>query len=646
MHRQAEHTLSHSIGNGEMWAIQRQVTRTNRTTHNHQVNHAEVEIDTIIAYEIINPLLNIHRLDMKSSNLTLHNISHYILSLFMLFLPFTHRNFIEAVSLPILIFLASIIVIGGGIIAYRWYHDYAKGHTHLHQQARWIIPLMLAWLGLMMFSVYLSNDNHLSGVLIIVTTFTAFIAGWLTFDFTTEGNIMLIVHALSIGAIIVIVFALCDTLQIKVITTWLDTFNGDSTFVDVHRVMSVFPHPNIMVVYLELTLPFVIVWLLTAKKRSLRYGLAIVLITGTIMIVLSLSRGGMIAFTIASLLFSIIAYRSNQYKLALTSVAFVICLVVTVSIQLIFIPRLQIRLTNEATNDNWYRAIYIAPEAVQANANEQLSFELEITNTGLIPWEIEGQQPVNLGYHIICPNGLEQSAFQNAIMSDLNYIVHEGERTALPHSVQPNQMVTVNARINAPATAGHYWIAWDLVQESVTWFSNKSMLPAITILDVNGYPNSILDCHSLTVNETSSDQPSRFTIWETGLKTVRDHPITGIGTRNFPTFYQHYTSQNIDIPHAHNLYLALMVDFGAFSIVFMLITIGAIIRLLIISRPRSTDDEHRWALHGAIFIALTAFLLHSAVESFYYQPMILITVAIIIGLLARYATNHDISVRY
>ena len=51
----------------------------------------------------------------------------------------------------------------------------------------------------------------------------------------------------------------------------------------------------------------------------------------------------------------------------------------------------------------------------------------------------------------------------------------DGLRTALPAAVPPGSSVTVNAIVRTPTVAGAYTVAFDLVQEGVTWFSTQKV---------------------------------------------------------------------------------------------------------------------------------------------------------------------------
>jgi peptidoglycan/xylan/chitin deacetylase (PgdA/CDA1 family) len=88
---------------------------------------------------------------------------------------------------------------------------------------------------------------------------------------------------------------------------------------------------------------------------------------------------------------------------------------------------------------------------------------IAITNTGATTWPASGTAPVLLSYHITTDSG--------------QLVVWDGARSALPRAVLPGETVTVAAAIQVPATPGTYTVAWDAVQEGVTWFSSLGSPP-------------------------------------------------------------------------------------------------------------------------------------------------------------------------
>ena len=96
-----------------------------------------------------------------------------------------------------------------------------------------------------------------------------------------------------------------------------------------------------------------------------------------------------------------------------------------------------------------------------AIAGAEMPVEVRITNTGLRPWSAGGEQPVRLGYHWFDANG--------------NTVLWDGARAALSSDVPSGESATVNVRVRAPSANGTYTLAWDLVQDGTSWFSDRGV---------------------------------------------------------------------------------------------------------------------------------------------------------------------------
>jgi RHS repeat-associated protein len=88
-------------------------------------------------------------------------------------------------------------------------------------------------------------------------------------------------------------------------------------------------------------------------------------------------------------------------------------------------------------------------------------FRITVTNWGHDAWPANGAY--RLGYHLYDNNG--------------NVITFDGTRTLLPTTVNPRQSVTLDATVGKLAP-GPYRIVFEMVQESVTWFSQVGVPPS------------------------------------------------------------------------------------------------------------------------------------------------------------------------
>ncbi|MCU0233014.1 MAG: sulfatase-like hydrolase/transferase [Thermoanaerobaculales bacterium] len=91
-------------------------------------------------------------------------------------------------------------------------------------------------------------------------------------------------------------------------------------------------------------------------------------------------------------------------------------------------------------------------------AASELAVPLALRNTGRRSWADDGSFAVS--YHWLGRDGA---------VADW-----EGRRTPLPRSVAPGETIELTARVAVPARPGLYRLRWDMVEEGVCWFSDRS----------------------------------------------------------------------------------------------------------------------------------------------------------------------------
>lgn len=82
-----------------------------------------------------------------------------------------------------------------------------------------------------------------------------------------------------------------------------------------------------------------------------------------------------------------------------------------------------------------------------------------LKNTSNFIWSNTERNPTNFSYRWLDING--------------KVVIADGERTALPFNLSPGESAAINAIIKTPSQPGKYTLALSMVQESVTWFSDK-----------------------------------------------------------------------------------------------------------------------------------------------------------------------------
>jgi hypothetical protein len=96
----------------------------------------------------------------------------------------------------------------------------------------------------------------------------------------------------------------------------------------------------------------------------------------------------------------------------------------------------------------------------RAIAGAPLTVSVQLTNRSASAWTAEGAARVRLAYHWRDARG--------------ELVVFDGERTSLPLPVVPGATITVDQRVVAPPTPGHYTLELDPVFEHVAWFGERN----------------------------------------------------------------------------------------------------------------------------------------------------------------------------
>ena len=153
-----------------------------------------------------------------------------------------------------------------------------------------------------------------------------------------------------------------------------------------------------------------------------------------------------------------------------------------------------------------FHATYQIPPVPQMSLGQSATIPVTVTNTGQSIFPTLTSTPVDLGYHVYDATG--------------KTVLWDGARTKLPADLAPGQSVTLQAVIPPPVDAGTYRIAFDLVQEGVSWFSAMAVPTGST---------SVVVCCVKTFG--AMYQPQVSTLAASG--STQTVPITLTNTGNF-----------------------------------------------------------------------------------------------------------------
>jgi hypothetical protein len=260
---------------------------------------------------------------------------------------------------------------------------------------------------------------------------------------------------------------------------------------------------------------------------------------------------------------------------------------------------------------DWFRADYdVGACPTTLHIRESFTLPVHLRNTGTLRWQRSGARPFRLAYHW---DPLER----DATLGDF-----EGRRTELPVDVPPGGAVDVVASARAPARPGTYRLRWDLVQEHVTWFSERgNAMPAQSVVveeqPEGAPPPEISAAESLPVPPAPQPPPSRPALWRAALALWRERPLLGVGPDNFRRRYldvigldptgQPYSDTRI---HANNFYLETLADLGLVGLAVLAWVMIGLFRSL-----RALSRADRLAGLGC-GIAAGAFFVHGCLDYF------------------------------
>lgn len=131
----------------------------------------------------------------------------------------------------------------------------------------------------------------------------------------------------------------------------------------------------------------------------------------------------------------------------------------------------------------------------------------------------------------------------------------------------------------------------------------------------------------LTIGSGDDSIFERFSAWEVAIQAIIQHPIFGMGP-GISNFWEYLVRMGVDIPHAHNLILQLLVE-GGFVALFLMCLIAT--RLLqdslgLINRSR------RSAASGVVFIIFAvAFVVYGMVDYPFLSPKLIGTFCTVLG---------------
>jgi len=427
-----------------------------------------------------------------------------------------------------------------------------------------------------------------------------------------------LVVALLVGAELSAATALIDAVFPASSALWGLFRAGRFTAFGLTRASGVFAYPTIGAMYWEAALPLVIVApSLVARaalpgrvQRASQVGLALGAVLLAEAILASATRSALVGAAAGAGAMLALGRRSSG---SVRNGATIALAVLVVSSAIPFATSAFGSLLGQRLrfwhDDSWFRAEYevgAAPRAV--STGQVFTVPVTLRNTGTLTWTPGGEHPFRLGSHWATPG------------STMSHADFEGVRTELPADVPPGGVIKLRGLARGPTAVGVYRLRWDLVQEGVTWFSERgNPSPEVPIEVVSGAaparPQSVAD----RAPEIARDAPTpgRSALWRAAAVLWRERPLLGIGPDNFRHRYeavlgvsptgQPYADDRI---HANNLYFETLADLGLAGVAALALIGFALVRLVV-------DHARAGRLLGlACGVAAGTFFVHGALDYF------------------------------
>jgi O-antigen ligase len=425
---------------------------------------------------------------------------------------------------------------------------------------------------------------------------------------------------------------------------WLEVFKPQPTTVGgMLRLSGTFEYANGAAAYSEMVLPLLLGLIILFASARLVSGLLgegrlserrrvavcvllyVALAAMTMALILTFSRAAWFGVVVALAVFIVVMLARRRASkgetvspVGIQSLALAMA-VMALGVVYIYLthPLLVLRLGSENDRD-WYNNTISVGTMPTIYAGEYVTVPVTVRNEGPMLWKAERSPFVHLSYH-----------WRQEGKAD--YVIFDGVRSRLPRDVGPNESVTVQAVVAAPPKPGTYVLEWDLVQEDVAWFFQKSRsrtasasyevrpstgrppapippsttFPRVSVADIENYDTSTIP---------------RAQLWKAAFAMFLDHPITGVGPDGFRNLYGRYagkTEWNRNI-YTNSTYIEMFTNLGLLGGFAFLWLVG----LALWRAARNLLREHvdaSWMVALGATAALVAFLVHGFVDYFLFS---------------------------
>ncbi len=141
---------------------------------------------------------------------------------------------------------------------------------------------------------------------------------------------------------------------------------------------------------------------------------------------------------------------------------------------------------------------------------------------------------------------------------------------------------------------------------------------------------------------------ARLDIWRYAWQAITEQPLAGMGTGAMTVAYAGRAQAlgGDEVYHAHNIWLSLGLELGVLG-VLLAITIGVLVFVAGLRAWRTAPAEGAARVRLAAYAgALTSVLVHGMLDYLLWQPVYIVGVLLVVGLVLRLASPfHELSIK-
>ncbi|MBK9053707.1 MAG: O-antigen ligase family protein [Chloroflexi bacterium] len=473
------------------------------------------------------------------------------------------------------------------------------------------------WLGLfcvgLIISAVLAPAHQLNAFKAALRLMTGILLALTTLQIVqSRRDSYLVVGALLVGGFAAAAIGLVETVM-NVEFAWLSPFRTKVTkagpFI---RLTGPFDYANQAAMFIEATLLLLVafVWQASqqpwprARKIAILLGLILTLFVYLQASFLTFSRASFVTLLLVSLLLAILLiYRQSapSRRQGLWWFGLAVLVLGGTGVNTWLNNGFRSRL-EAGTEEEWYRTRFEMPTQLEIAANETILVPVSVSNMGTLIWRSQDSPPIILG--------------ARWVDTVTNQEYGQG-RWPFPEPVLPGETVHMTIRVRAPNKPGTFELRWDVVQETVTWFGNKSGVTATTKVSVLPATQESAAAAALPTQpawEYIDPIPERQVLWRVAGQLWWERPWLGIGFDNFRLIYGDRLNARLwnNTVHTNNWYLEMIVSLGLLgSIPFFLWLLGLNLDML---KHARRPERSMWQI--ALAAAVFTFMVHGLLDFF------------------------------